>query len=238
MIGHLDGLTAPHPQWRGNASMTHAGFQAAAFQLARRRRASRSSPCSRPERKNPITFDSYAELRDTFRALATAERRQGGRVRLQRRQFLLRRRRARHHRPAARARHEGPARLHPHDRRSRQGDARLPAADHRGGRRHLRRRRRDDRAVLRHAARHAGGQDRVSVHARRARRLRHGRLRDAAARHRAGPRGRAAVHRPHDERGRGRALGLLQSAGRGRRARSARRSRWRTASPTARPSRT
>ena len=26
---------------------------------------------SRPERKNPLTFDSYAELRDTFRALAT-----------------------------------------------------------------------------------------------------------------------------------------------------------------------
>jgi enoyl-CoA hydratase/carnithine racemase len=27
----------------------------------------------RPERKNPLTFDSYAELRDTFRALAEAE---------------------------------------------------------------------------------------------------------------------------------------------------------------------
>ena len=26
---------------------------------------------NRPERKNPLTFDSYAELRDTFRALAT-----------------------------------------------------------------------------------------------------------------------------------------------------------------------
>ena len=26
-----------------------------------------------PERKNPLTFDSYAELRDTFRALAAAE---------------------------------------------------------------------------------------------------------------------------------------------------------------------
>ena len=25
---------------------------------------------NRPERKNPLTFDSYAELRDTFRALA------------------------------------------------------------------------------------------------------------------------------------------------------------------------
>jgi enoyl-CoA hydratase/carnithine racemase len=28
---------------------------------------------SRPERKNPITFDSYAELRDTFRKLADAD---------------------------------------------------------------------------------------------------------------------------------------------------------------------
>jgi enoyl-CoA hydratase/carnithine racemase len=28
---------------------------------------------TRPERKNPLTFDSYAELRDTFRALAYAD---------------------------------------------------------------------------------------------------------------------------------------------------------------------
>jgi enoyl-CoA hydratase/carnithine racemase len=28
---------------------------------------------TRPERKNPLTFDSYAELRDTFRALAEAD---------------------------------------------------------------------------------------------------------------------------------------------------------------------
>jgi len=28
---------------------------------------------ARPERKNPLTFDSYAELRDTFRALADAD---------------------------------------------------------------------------------------------------------------------------------------------------------------------
>ena len=26
---------------------------------------------ARPERKNPLTFDSYAELRDCFRSLAT-----------------------------------------------------------------------------------------------------------------------------------------------------------------------
>src|SRR5579871_5384965 len=28
---------------------------------------------NRPERKNPLTFDSYAELRDLFRALARVE---------------------------------------------------------------------------------------------------------------------------------------------------------------------
>ncbi|MCP4821913.1 MAG: enoyl-CoA hydratase, partial [Shimia sp.] len=28
---------------------------------------------NRPDRKNPLTFDSYAELRDTFRALVYAE---------------------------------------------------------------------------------------------------------------------------------------------------------------------
>ena len=28
---------------------------------------------ARPERKNPLTFESYAELRDLFRALAAAE---------------------------------------------------------------------------------------------------------------------------------------------------------------------
>ena len=28
---------------------------------------------ARPERKNPLTFDSYAELRDTFRGLALDE---------------------------------------------------------------------------------------------------------------------------------------------------------------------
>ena len=28
---------------------------------------------NRPERKNPLTFDSYAEMRDLFRALAQAD---------------------------------------------------------------------------------------------------------------------------------------------------------------------
>ncbi len=192
----------------------------------------------RPERKNPITFESYAELRDTFRKLVDCRRRQGGGVRLERRQFLLRRRRARHHRPAARARHEGPARLHPHDRRSGQGDARLSAADHRRGRRRLRRRRRHDRAVLRSAPRHAAGEDRVPVHPRRPCRLRHGRLRHAAARDRTGPRRGTAVHRPHHDGGGRRALGLLQSAGRGRRSRREAIALARSRSRPARPSRT
>ncbi len=103
---------------------------------------------NRPERKNPLTFESYAELRDLFRNLAHADDvktvvitgaggnfcsggdvhdiigplvEDGGR------------------------RHAGPARLHPHDRRPGQGDAQLPAADHRRRRRHLRRRRRHHR---------------------------------------------------------------------------------------------
>ena len=55
---------------------------------------------NRPERKNPLTFDSYAELRDLFGQLKYADRRarRGGRRR--RRQLLLGRRRARDHRPA------------------------------------------------------------------------------------------------------------------------------------------
>ena len=57
-------------------------------------------------------------------------------------------------------------------------------------------------------------QDRLPVHPRRPRRLRHGRLRDPAADHRPGPRLRIALHRPGDDR-RGRPrLGLPQQAGR------------------------
>ncbi len=33
---------------------------------------------NRPERKNPLTFQSYAELRDLFRALHYRQRREGG----------------------------------------------------------------------------------------------------------------------------------------------------------------
>ncbi len=113
---------------------------------------------NRPERKNPLTFESYAELRDLFRALVYADDGEGGGDHRRRRQFLLRRRRARDHRPAGAhaggRRHAGPARLHPHDRRRGEGDARLPATDRGGGGRRLRRRGRDPGDGVRPAARH------------------------------------------------------------------------------------
>ena len=60
---------------------------------------------NRPERKNPLTFESYAELTATF-ARCAADRRPRRRAHRRRRQLLLRRRRARDHRPARRdARH-------------------------------------------------------------------------------------------------------------------------------------
>jgi hypothetical protein len=74
-------------------------------------------------------------------------------------------------------------------------------------------RRRDHHHGIGPAHCHAGGEDRVSVHPGRPCRLRHGRVRHAAAHHRPGPRGGAALHRPLHERGRRRALGLLQPAG-------------------------
>ncbi len=52
------------------------------------------------ERKNPLTFESYAELRDTFRELAYADDVKVVVIAGSDGQLLLRRRRARHHRPA------------------------------------------------------------------------------------------------------------------------------------------
>ena len=46
----------------------------------------------RPERKNPLTFDSYAELRDLFRAMAQAADVKAVVLDRRRREFLLRRR--------------------------------------------------------------------------------------------------------------------------------------------------
>lgn len=49
-----------------------ADYQATHFQYAVRDRVA-TITLHRPERKNPLTFDSYAELRDLFRALAYAD---------------------------------------------------------------------------------------------------------------------------------------------------------------------
>ena len=49
------------------------------------------------ERKNPITFESYAELRDTFRRADRYRRHQGRHLRFEWRKFLLGRRCARYH---------------------------------------------------------------------------------------------------------------------------------------------
>ena len=102
----------------------------------------------------------------------------------------------------------------------------LPAADHRRDRRRVRRRRRDHRHGLRPAARHAAREDRVPVHPRRPRRLRHGRLRDAAAHHRPGPRRRTALHRPRDAAARRASAGASSTAWSRPRRCSTRRRRW------------
>ena len=84
----------------------------------------------------------------------------------------------------------------------------------------------------------AGSEGRVPVRPRRPRRLRHGRLRHAAAHHRPGPRRRAAVHRPvawaATRRERWGFFNRLVAPDAAR----ARRTRWPPSSPTARPSRT
>ena len=49
-----------------------AAYQASHFQYAVQERVA-TLTLNRPERKNPLTFDSYAELRDLFRALAHAD---------------------------------------------------------------------------------------------------------------------------------------------------------------------
>ncbi|WP_292037798.1 enoyl-CoA hydratase family protein [Massilia sp. UBA6681] len=49
-----------------------AGYQATHFQYAVQDRVA-TIILNRPERKNPLTFESYAELRDLFRALAYAD---------------------------------------------------------------------------------------------------------------------------------------------------------------------
>jgi enoyl-CoA hydratase/carnithine racemase len=60
----------PH-QLPGN-SQTLAGYQASHFKFDVNGGVA-TVTLNRPERKNPLTFDSYAELRDLFRALAYAD---------------------------------------------------------------------------------------------------------------------------------------------------------------------
>ncbi len=84
--------------------------------------------------------------------------------------------------------------------------------------------------------RHGAQQSRVPVRPRRAGRRRYGGVQYPAADHRRGPRRRAALYRPFDGRRRGRAMGLLQQALRTRGMCSRRRRRWRNPWPKARPS--
>ncbi len=151
---------------------------------------------NRPERKNPLTFDSYAELRDLFRDLA-----QGSDIRA----IVL---------TGAGGNFSSGGDvfeiIEPLTRMTTPdllaftrmtGDVvkamrKMPAADHRGGRWNLRRGRRHPRHGLRLATCDAGSEDRLSLQPRRPRRRGHGRLWNSAADHRAGPRRGAPVHRP------------------------------------------
>ena len=52
--------------------MNPESFSPKHFRLELTKAVSPASRSIRPERKNPLTFESYAELRDTFRALVYA----------------------------------------------------------------------------------------------------------------------------------------------------------------------
>ena len=189
----------------------------------------------RPERKNPLTFDSYAELRDLFRALgATPEVKaivlagaggnfcSGGDV----------------HEIIGPLTHMDLEGLREFTRMTGdlvRADARLPAADRRRGRRRVRRRRGDPRHGQRPPACKRRCQDRLPVHPRRPVGRRHGGVRHIAADHRPRPRRRIAVHRPQHERGGRACLGLLQPHRRRREEGSAGASQAARERPGARP---
>jgi enoyl-CoA hydratase/carnithine racemase len=63
-----DGTQLTHPNLTGR---TLADYSARHFKYACKDRVA-TITLDRPERKNPLTFDSYAELRDLFRAMALA----------------------------------------------------------------------------------------------------------------------------------------------------------------------
>ena len=72
MIAHLDGLASTHPE-RRDAAHEHEGLHAATHFNWRLEGNVAVISLMRPERKNPLTFECYAELRDTFRALVYAD---------------------------------------------------------------------------------------------------------------------------------------------------------------------
>ena len=193
---------------------------------------------ARPERKNPLTFDSYAELRDTFRGLAAADDIKAVVVASNGGNFS-----------SGGDVHDIIGPLLTRDMKGLLAFTRLTGDL-------VKAMRACPQPVIAAvdgvcvgagamialargpASRHAGGQDRVSLHARRPRRLRHGRLRDAAASDWPWTRRRAAVQRPHDVGGGRRALGLLQPHRGGRCAGERSHRAGPAASPRGRPSRT
>ena len=191
---------------------THfAGYSARHFRWAVSERVGHVT-LDRPERKNPLTFESYAELRDLFRALVHAEDVRavvitgaggnfcsGGDVheiigpltRMEVPQLLRFTRMTGDLVKAMRACPQ-PVVVALDGVCAGAGAAIALAADLRLGT--------------------AAAQHRVPVHARRTGRLRHGRVRAPAADHRPGARGRAPLHRARHERRRGRAPGASSTA--------------------------
>ena len=191
-----DGTSTPHC-----ARATAAAGRATAaqhFALAASKAASARITLNRPERKNPLTFESYAELRDLFRALRYATDVQGvvvtgaggnfcsggdvheiigPLIALKAPELLMFTRMTGDLVKAMRA---------------------LPAADRRRDRRRLRRRRRDRRDGVRPALGTARSKtaflfNRVGLAG-----CDMGACAHAAAHRRPGPRQRAALHRPRD----------------------------------------
>ena len=151
---------------------------------------------NRPDKKNPLTFESYAEIADIFRAAREGQAvkafvitGEGGNFCSGGDVFEI-------IGPLVEMDTVGLLEFTRMTGEAVKAMRAVPAADRRGDRRRLRRRRRDPGDGVRPAARHREGQGRVPVQPRRPCRLRHGRLRDPAAHHRPGPRRGAALHRP------------------------------------------
>ena len=195
-----------------------------ALPLAGRATASRRITLNRPERKNPLTFDSYAELRDLFERLRNASDVKavvivgagdnfcsggdvheiiGPLVELKAPELLMFTRMTGDLVKAMRACPQ-PIVAAIDGVCAGAGAIIAMASDLRVGT--------------------ARSEDRVPLHPRRPRRLRHGRMRDAAAHHRPGTRQRAAVHRPLARRRRRPSAGASSTGSSTRRRCSTRRS--------------